>query len=515
MRLRLRGAAASTVVLVLGLLLSMSAAPAAEASVHMASGRPGRYAVIDDYIRDRMKAIHAPGISYAVVGPDGPVHQRSWGTDGRGRRVTAETPFLWGSVAKPIAATSVMVLVQDGRLRLDDRVVNRLPDFRFGGAAHASRVTVRHLLNQTSGIPESAALKVTDCFDADCPRPAERIRALDGVRPIGRPGAKYAYSSANYLVLAAVVEAVTGRSFADHLRQAVLDPAGMDDAIADQASAHRQNLPPGHQLLWGVPTAIADGVDDHGAGYGYLGGDLHDLAAFAALQLRGGKAANGDTVLTPESVRLMRAEGRLRPTGTATGYGLGWRVGGLGAPLDDAIWHTGATPGYSAMLFLLPKRDIAIVLEQNLYGLLHDEAVMRVGFGAARLLAGGRAPTSTACASPYYWTVFGATACAMALILTAVRSALLLRRPAATGSGPRRTILTAVWCVAGGLPCAALAWAVDRMSPEQLINWIPDIFISGCVAAAAGAATLILRLVLAIRAARVRRLQSSTAVRTR
>ncbi|GDY50412.1 hypothetical protein SVIO_010350 [Streptomyces violaceusniger] len=264
-----------------------------------------------------------------------------------------------------------------------------------------------------------------------------------------------------------------------------------------------------------MPAAIADGVDDHGAGYGYLGGSLHDLAAFAALQLRGGTTADGDTVLTPESVRLMRAEGRLWPTGTATGYGLGWRVGGLDAPLGDAIWHTGATPGYSAMLFLLPKRDIAIVLQQNLYGLLDDEAVMRVGFGAARILAGGQAPTSTTFASPYYWTVFGATACAMTLILTAVRSALLLLRPATPGAGPRRTILTVVWCVAGGLPCAALAWAVDRMSPEQLINWVPDIFISVCVAAAAGAATLILRLVLAIRAARVGRSQSPTAVRTR
>lgn len=153
------------------------------------------------------------------------------------------------------------------------------------------------------------------------------------------------------------------------------------------------------------------------------------------------------------------------------------------------------------MLFLLPKRDIAIVLQQNLYGLLHDEAVMRVGFGAARILAGGRAPTSNSFASPYYWTVFGATVCAMALTLTAVRSALLLRRPAVPGSWPRRTILTAMWCVAGGPPCAALAWAVDRMSPGQLINWAPDIFISVCVAAAAGAATLILRLVLAIRSA--------------
>ncbi|MGV9302048.1 serine hydrolase domain-containing protein [Nonomuraea sp. NPDC003727] len=225
------------------------------------------------------------------------------------------------------------------------------------------QVTVGHLLNHTAGIPASATFKVTDCLDPSCPRPAERLGALDDVEPLGPPGTRYAYASANYLILAAVVEPVTQRPLADHLRQAVFHPAGMDGAIADAASAKRRNLPPGHQLLWGMPSATADGVDNHGAGYGYLGGDLGDLAAFATVQLRAGKSANGGSVLTPDPIRLMRQEGRLQPTGTGTGYGLGWRVGGLNAPLDTAIWHTGATPGYSAMLFLLPERNIALVLQ--------------------------------------------------------------------------------------------------------------------------------------------------------
>ncbi|MEU6038395.1 serine hydrolase domain-containing protein [Actinomadura sp. NPDC047616] len=301
-----------------------------------------------------------------------------------------------------------MTLVQSGRLRLDDRVVDHLPGFRFGGASHASKVTIRHLLAQTTGLPEPAGFEVTDCFRSGCPSPAERIGALDDVKPLGPPGMRYAYTSANYLVLAAVVEAVTKRPFGDYLRQAVLGPAGMDGAVTDAVSARRRNLPPGHQLLWGIPSAVADGIDDHGASYGYLGGDLGDLAAFASLQLRRGKTVDGGTVLTSDSVRLMREEGRLQPAGTGTGYGLGWRIGGgLEAPLDTAVWHTGATPGYSAMLFLLPQRNIALVLQQNIYGLLHDGAVMEVGFGAVRLLTGGRPPAAQPSASTYYATVWG------------------------------------------------------------------------------------------------------------
>lgn len=483
MRTRLRA-----LVTVLLCLLICSPVPPAAAD-------PGPYDAIDAYVQGRMKATHTPGLSYAVVGPEGPIHQRSWGTDGRGERVTPQTPFLWGSVAKPVTATALMTLVQSGRLRLGDRVVDHLPAFGFGGRAHASKVTVRHLLNQTAGLPEADTFKVTDCLDSGCPRPAERVRSLNDVKPLGPPGTRYAYASANYLVLTAVVESVTGRPFPEYIRQGVLDPAGMDGAIADAASARKRNLPPGHQLLWGFPAAIADGYDDHGAGYGYLGGDLGDLAAFASFQLRSGKTTGGRAVLTSESVRLTREEGRLRPTGTGTGYGLGWRVGGLDAPLDDAIWHTGATPGYSAMVFLLPKRNIALVLQQNLHGYLHDTAVMKAGFGAARLLAGGT-PGQAPSASTYYLIVWGITALAGTLIATTVRSAKLLRRPPAPGSGARRIALTAAWTLAGAAPSIVAAPLVIRMGPRQLMNWFPDSFIALCVAAAAGAATIALRLTL-------------------
>lgn len=490
----------------LALLLCAPPASAAGATRTSAEASAGRFAALDAYIRDRMKATGTPGLAYAVVDANGPVHQRTWGEDGNGAPVTADTPFLWGSVAKPVTASAVMTLVQDGRLGLDDRVVDHLPDFRFGGPAHASRVTVRHLLNQTSGLPEAATFKVADCLGSDCPRPSGRVGALDDVRPLGPPGTKYAYTSANYLLLAAVVESVTGRPYAEHLRRSVLEPAGMKHAIADAASARARHLPPGHQYLWGRPAAVADGTDDHGAAYGYLGGDLNDLAAFAALQIRSGRTADGNAVLTPGSVRQMRTEGSLEPGREGTGYGFGWRVGGLKAPLDKAIWHTGATPGYSGMLFLLPERNLALVLEQNLHGLLADDAVMQVGFGAARILAGAPAPTDPPSTWTYDATVWGLTALALVLLAATVRSALLLRRSATAvpASLVRRIAGTTAWVLLGALPGVLLAMAAKFMGAGQLLTWTPDIFVALCVAAGAGASVAVLRIARAFRSTGVR-----------
>ncbi|MDA2809499.1 serine hydrolase [Nocardiopsis sp. RSe5-2] len=498
MRIRLRRTAAAATVLVSCLLLgSVPAAGAGtDAETDAGSAAAGRYGELDAYVRERMEATGVPGLGYAVVGPDGPLHRRTWGTDGRGDPVDGRTPFLWGSVAKPVAATAVMVLVQEGRLGLDDRVADHLPAFRFGGPGHASRVTVRHLLNQTAGIPASAVGAV-DCTDPDCPPPAGRLGALDGVRPLGPPGTAYAYSSANYLVLAAVVEAVTGRTYAEHVREAVFDPAGMDGAIAGRDEAAERGLAPGHLPLWGVPAPVADGVDDGGAAYGYTGGGLDDLAAFAAFQLREGRTADGEEVLTPESVRLMREEGRLSPDGEGTGYGLGWRVGGLDAPLDGAVWHTGAAPGYSGMLFLMPDGERALVVEQNMHGLLQDEAVMQVGFGAARILAGGEAPEEAG-AALHHSVVWGTTALAVLMIAAAVRSAVLVVRPPGVRAR-RRAGAAVLWGVAGALPGLGLAALVGVMGARLPMTWVPDAWAALVTAASAGALVVVLRCVLLFR----------------
>ncbi|MGW5679570.1 serine hydrolase domain-containing protein [Streptomyces sp. NPDC003860] len=491
-RHRWRRAAAAALPLLFLLLAAPPPAAAATArpAVSTSANTPAnKYADIDAYVRDRMAATDTPGLSYAVVGPDGPLHQRAWGTDGRGDRVTADTPFLWGSVAKPIAATAVLALAEEGRLGLDDPVVDHLPRFRFGGTDHAPRVTVRHLLAQTAGIPESATLKVTDCLDADCPRPRDRVAVLDDVTPLGPPGTAYAYSSANYLLLAAVVEAATGRSYPDELRRTVLAPAGMSEAIVDRASARSRRLAPGHQLLWGMPAAIADGVDDHGAAYGYTGGDLDDLAAFAAFQLRAAAP-----VLTPESVRLMRQEGK-----AGSGYGLGWRVGGLAAPLDRTVWHTGASPGQSAMVFLLPERGVALVLQQNLYGLLQDDAIMQVGFGAARMLAGAPRPDADSpSATTHHLTVWTTTSLAVLLLAATTRSLLLLRTPARR----RRWLPTTLWCLLGALPLVALAALARAMPLGQAWTWVPDAALALYVASAAGAVLLVVRVWLTLRSRR-------------
>jgi CubicO group peptidase (beta-lactamase class C family) len=374
------------------------------------SGATGDLTEIDDYVRERMAATRTPGLAFAVVGPDGAVHQRAWGRDGHGGPVTASTPFLWGSVSKPVTATAVMTLVEARQLDLDAPVRRYLPWFGLAGEDAADHVTVRHLLTHTSGIPGGTG--VTDRFEQVDDPYRRGVTELAGVAPRAAPGQRHAYTSANYLVLGAVVEAVTGARFGEYLRGAVLKPCGMTGTITTPAQA-RATLPPGHRYVVGKPVAMPSPYDPTGPAYGYLGGTIDDLAAFAAAHLARGLGLVG-RVLSDGSVAAMHI-GTAQNT-ARTAYGLGWRDTYRDGV--QMVWHGGGVAGYQAMLVLLPEHDRAMVMVQNAYGYFQDAALAAAGLGAARLIAGLRPdPVRRTFAYPL---ALGAVSAATALSLAAL-----------------------------------------------------------------------------------------------
>ena len=342
---------------------------------------------LDEFVQSQMAAVGIPGVAYAITGPTAVLHTGFFGTDGAGTPITSMTPFLWGSLAKPVAATLAMTLVEAGELQLDAPVITYLPAFRLRDVAVSDQITIRHLLNQTSGLPTSVEL--TDRFAADR-QAADLLPALADLAPVSPPGAEYHYSSTNYLLLTAVIEAVTGQPFADVLEQRVLDPLGMQATITTPAQANRR-LPPGHRFVFGQPVAFTTPYDPAGVGYGYLGGTLADAVAFAQANL-GSRPA----VLSAEQ-RAVMFQGDVVTSG-AHRYGLGWRRWPLRefvpGSADEMIWHGGVAPGYQAMLILLPARAQAIIVLQNGYGVFQEPRLLDTAFGLTTLLYGAEPVTS-------------------------------------------------------------------------------------------------------------------------
>ncbi|MGW0635906.1 serine hydrolase domain-containing protein [Nocardia salmonicida] len=460
-------------VLLLSMLVLIGCAPAPAAVV----GGSGPSAGLDEFVRERMAALRIPGAAYAVVDRAGMRHAGTFGTDGSGARITPGTAFLWGSVAKPVTARLISTMVAAGELRLDEPVTTYLPSFRTGDAALSARITVRHLLNQTSGLPTSTTH--TDRTDAHR-RPGDVVDELVHESLAGEPGATHRYSSTNYLLLGAVVESVTGRPFTEVLAERVLEPLGMRTAVtsAEQATAV---LPDGHRFVFGRPVPFATPFDPAGVAYGYLGGTLDDLTAFA-------RASLGDGTVLDAAV----------PTGDGRSYGLGWRHWTVdGIPM---VWHGGAAPGYTAHVILLP--DHAVVVTANAYGKFQEAALLDIGFGiAARTL--GRESEVASIERSYHAILIGLGASVALGIAAVVRGVRLLARPMAV-SRRRAGANFASWLLVIGAVLAGLGIALPtaaRVELTQLVLWAPDIAGLVFTILAIGALVLPLRLAVALSAA--------------
>ena len=340
LRAALAGALAVTASLTPAIPVSAAAAEPVGGETVMgdSAAGPDRLAEVEAYLREHMATLKAPGAGYAVVRGDEVVAQAAWGVDGDGRPFTPQTPLVLGSTSKSFTALAVMQLVEAGRVELDAPVRTYLPWFRLADDDAAARITVRQLLLQTSGLPGVATRGLTDRYD-NSPGALERsVRELASLHPTAPPGERHQYSDANYMVLGALVEAVTGTPFGAHLREAVLDPLAMTHAAATDEEARAVGVPPGYRYYLGRTRRFAPPFDTSGVAYGFLAASIEDMSHYLIAQLNAGRY--GETqLLSPDGVARMHTA-RVA-TGPHGGYGFGWRESTLSGTDLGLVWHAG------------------------------------------------------------------------------------------------------------------------------------------------------------------------------
>lgn len=354
---------------------------------------------------DSFAADHdVPGLATAVIDPGrGTTFEHTTGEDGDGEPVTRTTGFLVGSVAKTMTATVVLGLAEEGALSLEDTVADHVPDAPGGDA------TIGELLTHTGGFTAADGLAVSD---RGSDTPATISDALSELRHTGERG-EFAYSSAGYLVLGAVVEAATGQPYPVALRERLLEPAGMGDTTAD---AREADPAAGHRLWWGRPIRYDPPLDASAGPYGSVVTTLADLERYAAAQL----GADGTI---PEE---LRAEAQRPQVETSTGgYGYGWRI----TDADDGerlVHHTGANPGWFAHVLLVPERESAVIVLANSFSEARAPALARLAENLHRIST-GREPRTVGYDPVLRAVAPGLTVAAGLGILALV--AALIRRP--------------------------------------------------------------------------------------
>ena len=306
---------------------------------------------IDDYMANAMRQHPIPGAALAVVKGTNVVKAAAYGSANLENHtpVTPETAFEIGSITKQFTSAAILILAQERKLDVDDRIST----FLNGTPTNWYWITLRHLMTHTSGLKNYTGL---EGFELTRHLTQAQFISKMAAYPLdSKPGEKWAYCNTGYNLLGWVIENVSGKSYGHFLQEKIFTPLQMTNtALRDP-----RVLLPGR----------ASGYETNQAGQFVLRSpDVTDVFAAGALVstvgdlVKWNAALNTDLILNATSRRQMWTPVKLND-GTRHPYGFGWFLSSYQGHAD--IGHSGSTDGFSASLQRFPEAGLTVILLSN------------------------------------------------------------------------------------------------------------------------------------------------------
>ena len=308
---------------------------------------------VDEYIKSEMQKQKIPGVSLAIIRDGKAIYTKGYGYANVENQVPVklETIFQSGSVGKPFTVMAIMILVEEGKIGLNDK----LNKYFLDAPAEWSNITVRHLLTHTSGMtgyPEDFNFR-SDYTEEDLYNQIKKS-------PLAfKPGEIRGYSNLGYVLLGILIRKVTGKFYGDFLRERIFTPLEMNtarviseaDIIANRASGYRLDRGELKNQEWVSPSinTTADGAL-------YL--STLDMAKWEAA-LNGGKLLQR-TSFDAMWTQIILNNGRPQP------WGFSWQIENLYG--KQIIEHTGGWQGFVSTITRFPEEKLAVIVLANLRG---------------------------------------------------------------------------------------------------------------------------------------------------
>ena len=306
-----------------------------------------------------------PGASLLVVRDGRLVIRRSYGQANLEDRTAAtpETNYRLASVTKQFTAAAILLLAEDGKLSVDDRLKKWLPSL----PPSVDPVTINQLLTHASGI--------VDYEDVIAPGTTVQVHDTDVLRLLEsqdstyfKPGSGYRYSNSGYALLALIVERASGKTFATFLRQRIFIPLGMLHTVAyEEGISTVPDRAYGYTMKDGKWARKDQSVTSAVLGDGGVYSSIDDLVRW--------DAAWYDARLLNDQSRALAVQPHTDTDKTDVKYGFGWRITG------ESLWHSGETAGFRNVIVRYPNRRLTVVILSN----RDDAAPYETALAVARL----------------------------------------------------------------------------------------------------------------------------------
>jgi CubicO group peptidase (beta-lactamase class C family) len=341
---------------------------------------------IDAYLESKRQQFQIPGLAIAIVQGDQIIHVKGLGTaDAEKRSVTPETPFILGSVSKSFTALAILQLVDAGKMDLDAPVQQYLPWFRVAERQASSQITIRHLLNQVSGISSWTGVAQLNDIDASEEAIEKHVRNLKSARLSQPVGKKFQYSNSNYTILGMVVQTVAGMPYEQYVQQHIFTPLEMEHSYTSQVEAQKAipALSVGNRFWFGYPVWTEVPYNRGDLPAGYLISSVENLAHYLIAQMNDGRYKD---VTLVSGGKISELHQPAVDTGGGQSYGMGWFTRNINS--IPIVYHAGAVANYSTNMTLIPDKKLGFALLTNVYPGVTKESIPQLYKGIINLLVG-------------------------------------------------------------------------------------------------------------------------------
>jgi len=302
---------------------------------------------IDNKLKEKFTD-NGPGAVFLVAKKGDIIYKKAFGLADLELQVPMETNnvFEIGSMTKQFTAISILMLMEKGKLRLDDEITKYIPDYPIRG----HKITIHHLLNHTSGIKSFTSVKGLNAIANDDMEPLEVIDFFKNEPMDFAPGDQFKYNNSGYVILGYIIEKASGISYGDFVEQRIFEKLGMSSSyyashskvIPNRASGYRKGktYTNSRHISYSIPFAS-----------GSLMSTVDDM-------LKWEEAIKNHVLLSKETMNKAFVNYRLN-NGEQTDYGYGWHVETLNG--TKSFEHGGSIFGYKSMGVYLPKEDIYVI----------------------------------------------------------------------------------------------------------------------------------------------------------
>lgn len=314
-----------------------------------------------------------PGLSISVVKDGKVVYSKGFGEVRKDSKIPVTENSLFGisSVTKNFTASALAILVDEGKLTWDTKIIDVLPNFRLQDPWVTQNATIKDALSHKIGVSRVLGSRLRYMTTSGRDDLVHQLRYFDFDAPFRT---SFVYSNVMYIVAGQIIESVTGDSWENFIEKRLFDPLSLDAKLNIAGYLHAADRAFPHQEIEGIMTEITPRSWDNASPAGGISASSLDIAKWMNMQLGETGVYEGQKIISQSQMFEMHKPQNIRPQSlpynAQNSYGFGWNITDYEG--KRVLFHSGRTDGFAVASFMLPELELGVVVMSNAHSNLGE-----------------------------------------------------------------------------------------------------------------------------------------------